>query len=64
MSSKVRENKANVSKYDPYKIKLLQDRLDEKSKARLATLLQEIDDNLDDLKKEKEEYHKMGMKNA
>lgn len=45
-SSKILENKREASNYNPYKIKLLQDRLDEKGKARLAEMLQEIDENL------------------
>lgn len=50
--------------HDPTRIKLLQDRLDPKGKARLEQLLQEIDDNMDELMKEKSEYHKMGMKST
>lgn len=40
----------------------MQDKLDPKAKARLATLLDEIDENMDDLLKEKAEYAKQGMK--
>lgn len=61
-TSKIDENKSKASKYDPFKIKLLQDRLSSPQKARLATLLQEIEDNYDALMKEKAEYHKYGMK--
>lgn len=61
-TSKIHENKSNASKYDPFKIKLLQDRLSSPEKARLATLLKEIDDNYDALMKEKAEYHRHGMK--
>lgn len=57
-SSKIFENKTNASKYDPFRIKLLQDRLNEKEKARLGALLKEIDDNIDQLMKEKADYHK------
>ena len=60
--SKIKENKILAGKHDPFKIKLLQDRLDEKGKARLAQLLKEIDDNIDELMKEKEEYFKQGTK--
>lgn len=63
-TSKIHDNKANASKFDPFKIKLLQDRLSSPEKARLATLLQEIDENYDALMKEKAEYHRHGMKAA
>ena len=65
-TSKVLENKREAGKYNPFKIKLLQDRLDEKGKARLAEMLKDIDENLPQLMKEKQEYHKMlaGKKNA
>ena len=56
--SKIQQNKIAAGKHDPFKIKLLQDKLDEKGKARLAQLLKEIDDNIDELMKEKEEYFK------
>jgi ElaB/YqjD/DUF883 family membrane-anchored ribosome-binding protein len=36
--------------------------LDPKAKARLETLLKEIEDNIDELMKEKAEYAKQGMK--
>lgn len=58
--SRIQQNKLEAGKHDPFKIKLLQDRLDDKGKARLAQLLKEIDDNIDELKKEKEEYFKHG----
>ena len=61
-TSKILENKGRASQYDPYKIKLLQDRLSSPEKARLSALLQEIDDNYDALMKEKADYHKQGMK--
>ena len=35
MSSKVRDNKNKVGEYDPYKVKLMQDRLSVKEKERL-----------------------------
>ena len=60
----INRNKLMQGKHDPSKIKLLQDRLDPKSKARLEKLLQEIDDNMEELMKEKEEYHKMGMRST
>lgn len=62
VSSKIQQNKLSQAKYDPFKIKLLQDKLDPKAKARLETLLQEIDDNMDELLKEKADYAKQGMK--
>ena len=40
----------------------MQDKLDPKAKARLATLLSEIDQNMEELMKEKSEYAKSGMK--
>ena len=63
-TSKIHQNITTAGKHDPFKIKLLQDRLDDKAKARLATMLTEIDDNLDDLMQEKAEYHKQGMKST
>ena len=62
--SKIQQNKLEAGKHDPFKIRLLQDRLDEKGKARLAQLLKEIDDNIDELRKEKEEYFKHGVKST
>ena len=65
-NSKVLENKREAGKWNPYKIKLLQDRLDEKGKSRLAEMLKDIDENLPELMKEKNEYAKMlgGKRNA
>ena len=63
-TSKVFENKIQASKHDPYRIKLLQDRLNEQEKRRLEALLKEIDDDMDQLMKEKAEYHKQGMKSV
>ena len=62
MTSKVRQNRDNVGEYDPYKVKLMQDRLNPDEKERLQSLLQDIDDNLDQLMKEKAEYHKAALK--
>ena len=59
-NSKIRQNKIEAGRHDPYRVKLLQDRLDAKGKARLEQLLKEIDDNIDELMKEKAEYHKQG----
>lgn len=61
-NSRIRQNKIEAGRHDPYRVKLLQDRLDGKGKARLEQLLNEIDDNMDELMKEKAEYHKQGMK--
>ena len=61
-NSKIKQNIDDVGKYDPYKIRLQQDRLGEKEKARLEALLSEIDDNLDELMKEKAEYYRQGLK--
>ena len=63
-TSRLQENKIKASKYDPFRIKLLQDRLNEKEKSRLQALLKEIDDNIDQLMKEKADYHKQGMKSV
>jgi hypothetical protein len=41
---------------------LLQDRLSDKSKSRLALLLKDIDENMDELMQEKADYAKWGMK--
>ena len=59
--SKIQENKLLAANYDPTKIKLLQDKLSDKERERLANLLKEIDDNIDDLKREKEEYFKQQL---
>lgn len=58
VTSKIKENIENVGKYDPYKIKLMQDRLNPNEKARLNEMLNEIDENLEEIMKEKAEYHK------
>lgn len=63
-NSKIRKNIELAGKHDPTKIKLLQDRLDPKSKARLENLLNDIDENMDEIMKEKEEYSKSGMKST
>lgn len=63
-NSIIRRNRLEQGRHDPTKIKLLQDRLDEKGKARLAQLLLEIDENMDDLMKEKAEYAKQGMRST
>lgn len=60
--SRIHSNIAGASKYNPLKIKLLQDRLNDTEKQRLNSLLQEIEDNLDDLMKEKQEYHRQQLK--
>jgi len=62
--SRVQENIQNVGKHDPYRIKLLQDKLDDRGKARLAKLLEEIDENIDGLMEEKKEYYKHGAKST
>ena len=46
-SSKIFENKLNAAQHDPFRIKLLQDRLNTREKSRLEALLKEIDDNMD-----------------
>lgn len=63
-SSKIRENRQATKNYNPHKVKLLQDRLDEKGKARLAELLKEIDDDLPRIMKDKEQYYKNAGKSA
>ena len=63
-NSRIRKNIGLAGKHDPTKIKLLQDKLDPKAKARLESLLDEIDENMDSLMKEKEEYSKSGMKST
>ena len=60
MGSKIRENINSQGKHDPFKIKLLQDRLSDKEKSRLDSLLNDIDENLEDILKEKNEYYKKG----
>jgi hypothetical protein len=61
-NSVIRQNKLDAGRHDPYRVKLLQDRLDAKGKARLEHMLNEIDDHMDELMKEKAEYAKQGMK--
>jgi hypothetical protein len=48
-NSRISKNKQEAGKFDPYKIRLLQDRLDAKEKARLDFMLKEIDENMDEL---------------
>jgi len=60
MGSKIRENINSQGKHDMYKVKLLQDKLNEREKNRLDSLLGDIDDNLDEILKEKNEYYKKG----
>ena len=62
MTSKIRQNIDNVGAYDPTRIKLLQDRLGDREKARLNEMLSEIDENLEDLMREKEDYHRQALK--
>ena len=64
MSSRVSQNKQNAKNFDPHKIKLLQDRLDDRQKARLEQLLKEVDENMEELMKEKAEYARDGMKSG
>lgn len=64
MQDKIRQNKVEAARHDPRRIKLLQDRLNEKGKARLEQLLKDIDDNMEELMREKAEYHKQGMKST
>lgn len=63
-NSRIKKNIELAGKYDPTKIKLLQDRLDPKAKARLESLLSDIDENMDSIMKEKDEYSKSGMKST
>lgn len=63
-SSKILENKRAAKGYNPYKVKLLQDKLDAKGKERLAELMAEIDSDLPNLMKEKQEYYKHAGKRA
>jgi len=53
-SSKVIQNKYNAFKYDPLKVKLLQDKLSVTEKERLEAMLKDIEENLDEIKKEKD----------
>lgn len=50
-----------AGQHDPTRIKLLQDRLDDKGRARLQSLLDDIDENLDEIMKDKAEYSRSGM---
>jgi hypothetical protein len=61
-ADKIKFNKENVGKYDPLKVRLLQDRLDDRQKDRLESLLDDIEQNWDEIMKEKAEYAKQGMK--
>ena len=57
--SKVSINKHNVGKYGKMLKQRNVDRLDPESRARLEAMVKDIDDNLDDLVREKEEYYKL-----
>lgn len=56
--SKVSINKNNVGKYGKMMKQRQVDRLDPESRARLEAMVKEIDENLEDLQREKEEYFK------
>ena len=51
-------NKDRAKDYNPYKKPMICDQLDESSKLRLDRLMQDIDNNLEEIKKEKEEFEK------
>ena len=57
--SKVSINKHNVGKYGKMLKQRNVDRLDPESRARLEAMVKEIDDNLEELVREKEEYYKL-----
>ena len=51
-------NRRNVGKYGKMMKQRQVDRLDPESRAKLEAMVKEIDDNLEELQKEKEEYFK------
>ena len=56
--SKISINKRNVGKYGNLMKQRAIDRLDPESRARLEAMVKEIDDNLEELQQEKDEYFK------
>ncbi len=50
-------NKDQAKNFNPYKKPMICDQLDDNSKNRLDTLLKDIDENLEDIIKEKEEFY-------
>lgn len=50
-------NKDQAKAFNPYKKPMICDQLDEQSKNRLDSLIKDIDDNLEDIIKEKEEFY-------
>ena len=57
--SKVSINRLNVGKYGKLLGQRQVDRLDPESRARLEAMVKEIDDNLEELVREKEDYYKL-----
>ena len=51
-------NRDRAKNYNPYKKPMICEQLDDSSKNRLDNLMKDIDDNIDDIIKEKEEYEK------
>ena len=50
-------NKERAKDYNPYKKPMICDQLDEQSKNRLDNLMKDIDENLEEIIKEKEEFY-------
>lgn len=50
-------NKDQAKNFNPYKKPMICDQLDDASKNRLDSLIKDIDDNLEDIIKEKEEFY-------
>lgn len=51
-------NRERAKNYNPYKKPMICEQLDETSRNRLDNLMKDIDDHLEDIIKEKEEYEK------
>ena len=50
-------NKDRAKNYNPYKKPMICDQLDEKSKSRLQLLTEDIDEDLDNFIKKKDEFY-------
>eukprot|EP00347_Sterkiella_histriomuscorum_P021750 403332895 len=55
------KNKDQAKAFNPYKKPMKCDQLDEESKNRLDSLMRDIDDNLEDIKKEKEDFYSVDI---
>ena len=57
-------NKDRAKDYNPYKKPMICDQLDENSRQRLQTLTEDIDNDLDDFIKKKDEFYAVEMEKS